>query len=488
MSGHYDVVVVGSGSAGGTVAARLSEDAACSVLLLEAGPDFPDEAQSPPAFLTGGALYGGRGAGSGSPSPQLDWGYASVPLPNGRRVPLSRGRLVGGSSMTNGCVAVRPRPSDLDAWAAAGAAGWSFDEMLPYLEAAERELGIMTYPEELWLPVQRTFVDACLELGFRFEGDLNAPGAWDGVVGPWPRNRRNEIRMGSLVTTIRAARGRSNFTLRPETLVDRVLLEGERATGVVVIGADGAPTAIGADLVVLAAGAYGSPPILLRSGIGPPDELRSLGIEPRLDLPVGRALIDHPGYVALVRTTPENARHGWPALAAVARGEGWWGIPMSFDGEAGIVAIGFYLALVECPQGSIRLRTGSPLDPPVIDLAYEEAITQGLFDDVRRDLDRLLATETFRALDAQETDAGTPFSEQLLRRLGSGHHGAGGCPIGKVVDPDLRVLGVDGLVVADASVFPLHVTNNPNVTVHMVGEVAAARISGRHPRAQEVLA
>jgi choline dehydrogenase len=479
MGEHFDVVVVGAGSAGGTVAARLSQDPSRRVLLIEAGPDFPDEEQRPPAFLTGGALYGHRGAGSGAPSPALDWGYASVPLPGGRTVPLPRGRLVGGSSMTNGCVAVRPRPSDLDRWEASGATGWGWDAMLPFIEAAERELAIMTYPQELWMPVQRSFVEACLELGFRWEDDLNAPGAWDGVVGPWPRNRHDEIRQGSLVTTIRASRRRPGFSLLADALVDKVVVDGGRATGVVVVDADGAARTIGGDLVVLCAGAFGSAPILLRSGIGPAGELHPLGIEPLVDLPVGQGLIDHPGYVALVETTRENAFVGWPALAAVGRGDGWWGIPMGFDSRAGVIALGFYLALVECPWGSIRLRSRSPLDAPVIDLAYDRAIGDGLFDGVRRDLDRLLRTETYRALGARETDAGTPFRDQLLRRLGSGHHGAGGCAIGRVVDPDLRVLGLDGLVVADASVFPLHVTNNPNVTVHMVGEVAAARIAGR---------
>jgi choline dehydrogenase len=481
MHERLDVVVVGGGSAGGTVAARLSEDPACTVLLVEAGPDFPDERDNPPAFTTGGALYGERGAGSGPPSPQLDWGYASVPLPNGRRVPLPRGRLVGGSSMTNGCVAVRPRPSDLDAWAAAGATGWDWQQMLPYLEAAERELAIMTYPQELWMPVQSGFVEACQELGFRFADDLNAPDAWDEVVGPWPRNRRNEIRMGSLVTTIRAARRRPNFAIAADTHVARVILRDGRAIGIEVVDPGGGRRTIEADLVVLCAGAYGSPPILLRSGIGPADELSSLGIEPAADLPVGEGLIDHPGYVAILQTTREHARMGWPALAAVGRGDGWWGIPMALDGAAGTIGLGFYLALTECPQGSIRLSTADPLESPIIDLAYDQAIASGAFDGIRRDLDRLLATDTYRTLGVREIDEGTPFAEQLLRRLGSGHHGAGGCAIGRVVDPELRVFGIEGLRVADASVFPRHVSNNPNVTVHMVGEVAAARISGREP-------
>ena len=180
-----DVIVVGSGAGGGTVAARLSEDAGCQVALLEAGSDFPDEAKAPPSFyIGGGAISGGGGAGHGSPVPEMDWDFRSEPLPNGRRVRLSRGKLMGGSTMTNGCVAVRPRPSDFEHWVAAGPQGWSWNALEPVFRTVERELSVRTYPRDRWLPVQELLRAACLEIGFRWHDDLNAPDAWDGVYGP----------------------------------------------------------------------------------------------------------------------------------------------------------------------------------------------------------------------------------------------------------------------------------------------------------------
>ena len=166
-------------------------------------------------------------------------------------------------------------------WVQAGATGWGWSEMLPAYEAVEREIPILTYPEDAWLPFQRTFVRACVQLGFRRHDRFNEPDAWDGIAGAWPRNRRNEIRQGSLVTYIRAARGRANFEIRDRAIVDRVLHDGRRATGVTYVDAGGRRADVHADRVVLAAGAYGSPPILLRSGIGPAQELSAHGSNAR---------------------------------------------------------------------------------------------------------------------------------------------------------------------------------------------------------------
>jgi choline dehydrogenase len=470
----WDVIVVGSGSSGATLAARLSDDPGCRVLLIEAGPDFPEERSAPPAFLTGGAIIGEGGAGIGPPVPSLDWGYGSEPLPGGRRVALPRGRLVGGSSMVNGCVAARPRPADLDGWEQAGASGWGWRDMLPYLELVERDVPIMRYPPELWLPFQRTFVDACTELGFRYLEDLNAPDAWDGVVGPWPRNRRNEIRQGTLVTHIRRVRDRPNLIIRDNALVDRVLIDGGRASGVVYADRDGQGDRAHADRVVLCAGAYGSGPILLRSGIGPADELSALGIAPAVDLPVGRGLLEHPGMFFQLTVAEGSARGGWPAMAVAARGDGWWAIPGVHDEERGIASIAMYLGVTDGVSGTIRLRSASPADAPIIDHGYADVIEEDRFDGVWSDYARLLATGALAAIGARDRASAMPLRERLLRWMMTGAHPAGGCSIGPVVTPDLHVHGVERLAVADASVFPRHVSNNPNLTCHMIGERMAA--------------
>jgi len=467
-----DVVVVGAGSSGAVAAARLAQEPSRRVVLLEAGPDFPAEEADPPAFLVGGNLIGGGFTGAGAATPDLDWGYWSEPVIRGRRVRLHRGRVVGGSSMINGCVAVRAAPADFARWEALGASGWSWQEMVPFYELVEAAVPIRNYERAAWLPFQHVFVEGFEELGFAFAPDMNAPGAWGGVVGAWPQNRRNEIRQGTLVTHVRAARRCPNFSLVDRALADRVLLDGPRAIGVRYIR-DGRALQIRASEVILCAGAYGSPAILQRSGIGPAAALAGAGVAQVAELPVGAGLLDHPQTLFLAAGPPALARMAGPGFAVVARGENYWSFPLPLDEETGMLGVAFALGVQE-PRGSVRIASADPTAAPLIDHRYREVMGTPLFARAWDDFTALCAGEAWSRAGVRLAEGPMGLAGALRERLGTAFHPASTCAIGRVVDPQLRVLGFDGLRVGDASVFPDNTTNNPNLTCLAVGERVAA--------------
>ena len=249
---RFDVIVVGAGSSGGVIASRLSEDQSLSVLLIEAGRDFPREKTTPPLFTVSGE-HSWLTAGI----PEFDWELTNTDgagTLGGRSIWLPRGRLVGGTSMINATIAARGAPFDFDRWAAMGNPGWAWADLLPLFIAIENDLDfgdepihgrdgpivIQRYRRDSWAPVNRAMYDACLELGVREAPRPQcARTRQAGVVGPMPHNRYKEVRLGTLVTYLRAARPRRNLTIRAECMVDRVLLAGSRADGVAYIDASG---------------------------------------------------------------------------------------------------------------------------------------------------------------------------------------------------------------------------------------------------------
>lgn len=494
-----DIVIVGAGSAGCVLASRLSEDRDRDVVLLESGPDYPTPADLPPEIRSGLR-----------PVFTHDWGYRADTALDGRVLDANRARIVGGCSATNAALAVRGRPADYDAWAALGCDGWSFADVLPFFCRLEHDLDFdgdahgrdgplpirRPAPDEL-APIQRAFLDACANAGFPIVADHNAPGA--AGAGLPPMNLVDGVRQSTALTYLAPARSRANLTVRSDALVDRVELAGSRAVGVRLAGSG---EVVGADRVLLAAGSYGSPAILLRSGVGPAGDLRSLGVEPVVDRPgVGADLTEHPlmPNVFEARTPPRTGDAVFQALltAPSATADGIYDLhvlplfnPPELQGDQPVLVI---LTAVMTPRsrGSVRLRSADPHDAPLIDL--------GLFTDAA-DLPRMLdgvrfartlaATDPLRQLVGTRVmpPANTEDDDALAGAVRAAceiyHHAAGTCRMGPSTDPaavvDARgaVHGLDGVTVIDASIMPVIPAANTNVPTIMLAERCAAWLRG----------
>ena len=499
-SARYDVIVVGAGSAGCALAARLSEEPDRSVLLLEAGPDYPD-ASLLPADLASGLI----------PSVSHDWGYASEPGLLGRSLSLPRARVVGGCSATNATIALRGPPLDYDAWARQGDTAWSFADVLPFFRRLERDLdfGGDWHGNSGPIPIRRAtehdltsssaaFLESCARCGHARVSDHNAPGAIG--AGPVPMNCLDGKRQSTAVTYLAPARERPNLYVRSASMIDRVLLDRHRAVGVQIAGSSDA--FIG-EQVILAAGAYGSPAILMRSGLGPADHLSSLGIDVLQNMPgVGRNLGDHP-YLGLIfaverSSLVENVPYFQTVLTSRSgtclAGHDLHVLPTAvFEQPADASPTGaqiVFLASVVKPRslGRLCLRSPDPFAAPRIDLGYfshpddmprmievvrlarELAHTPPLSDLVVQDI----------YPDARTGDSDGELEGVIRARVETYHHPVGTCRMGQaceneaVVDGRGRVHGVDGLFVADASIMPSIPAANTNIPTIMVAERVVA--------------
>jgi choline dehydrogenase len=488
-----DVVVIGAGAAGCVVAARLAASNTRSVLLLEAGPDRRDDL--PVAFRNAWDF-----------PREFDWGYASEPDARGEVAGVRRTKLLGGSSWLTR-FALRGSPADYDGWATRGNPGWSFDEVLPFFTRLESDaefgdrpwhgdhgpLPVTRYPDLGLTDVTAAGLEALPSVGIPLIEDHNQPGAVG--AGRMPMSSRDGARVTTADAYLAAGTHLPGLTIRAGAEVSEMVFDGSRACGVRLV--DG--SVIGAGWVVLCAGVYGSPAVLLRSGIGPADHLRSLAIPVRVDLPgVGANLADHPtvdvecgSYRGTARTAPVMHVLG-TFRSSTCAGDGAPDL-MLWMADPGGDPPTFEIAVVRLKprsRGHVRLRSADPGQPPAITLpALDDPA-----DVVRLAEGYMRAHTLSRTAGISRLTAGpsVPMPDDQTARAAvqaerySVPHTTGTCAMGPrpqhgaVVDSDGGVHGTEGLTVADASIMPDVIAGFPHIPTVMIAErlseVLAARI------------
>ena len=465
------VVVVGAGAAGCVIAARVAQRTSQSVLLLEAGPDLRGAV---PGELRDGWRI----------TLEPGWGYESEPDASGEVRGAFRGRLVGGCGWVTR-FALRGQPADFDAWVALGNAGWGFEDVLPFFNRLEADvecgaqpwhgdagpMPITRYPDRDLTPVLETAMQALRDAGFPAVDDHNQPGAIG--AGRMPMTSRGGVRVTTADAYLFPGAG---VDVRADAQVADLVLDADRVTGVRLL--DG--RVVEADQVILCAGVYGNPPILMRSGIGPADELRSLGVSVRADLPgVGANLADHPavavdcGYRGAGREEPVlHVAATFQSTSAPGDGAPDLMLWLSDPEEPDSFEIDAVL-LKPRSRGRVRLRSADPADPPRIELP-------GLRDPA--DVERL-AEGYRRALEVAGMRLGaSELAERVRTQVRSLPHTVGTCAMGPrpddgaVVDAGGRVHGVDGLRIADASIMPEAPSGFTHLPTIMIAERLAEAV------------
>lgn len=494
---HADTIVVGGGTSGAVVAGLLAEHSDQTVLVLEAGPDFgPLDGGGWPADLKDASAIG----------VSCDGGYDSEQTYADRLVRFQRARVIGGCSSHNGCAAIWGSRIDYDGWAASGLDGWSTDDLLPLFREANRRMRVRCYQRDEITPFQQACLDAAAAAGVPLVSDLNDLDEDEGMAAS-PVNIWQGIRWNTAFAYLDPVRQRPNLTVVGNAPVARVVTERGRAVAVEVVF-DGEPVRIEAGRVVVSAGAYESPAVLLRSGVGDPSDLAAVGIRPVHDLPgVGRNLHDHPSVSLQFSGTPELERQmiefgerRWrPEEQTIAKLRS----PHYPAGDAGfdlhVYPVGgpdpddpsrwrwtFPLAcMTPRSRGTVRLRSADPSAKPLIDHRYAT-------DEDGHDCAILLAgaaiardiasREPLRGLIGNEIAPGPSVADEagiaawIAASCEHYYHPVGTCAMGGSDDPQTvtdargRVHGIDGLYVADCSVMPVVPRANTNIPAVVVGE------------------
>lgn len=525
MDQTFDYIIVGGGTAGCVLANRLTEDPAVSVLMIEAGgSEINDAVESP--FRWNELLL-----------TDLDWAYMGVPQPGlqGRQVYSASGRGIGGTSNIFHMIHTRGRPQDYDDWAAQGASGWSHSDVLPYLQKLERQLdgtnptagkaGMIPVSNagDTGNPVSRTFIDACVEIGYPEVADFNASNTGAG----WHHVDMEEgKRVGVYAAYYAPAKDRTNLTVVTRAMANRIVLDGKRATGVEYTCDGSTSIATARREVLVTTGTIQTPKLLMLSGIGPKADLDALGLEAKHVLPgVGQNLHDHPlvigpiGYLAepalpprgnvtevalfcsssneqsvpdleicLVHRAPFGPKFFESVIKRVQTGQPVANATELVDPHVVLALPGLVRPL---SRGSIRLQSTDPAAHPLVDCNYF-----GEASDLERTVDmieisrKIFAAKAFaEGLGLVELSPGPTVTTRdalrqwVIENIGSYYHFVGTSKMGTdamaVVDPTLKVHGIDGLRICDASIMPTIVSANTHTTTVMIAERAADFILGQ---------